>query len=88
MFLNTIILSMIHMCMCLVGSLLQSTNERYSMNMVDTMYVLSSYRRRGFAMLMLDDIVATYPNEYIGFAEPISDKLKCGKCSDKILIKY
>ena len=64
---------------CCPRPLLLLSSKRYAMTIIDVIYVRSSYRRRGLAMLMLNDIVALYPNEYIGFTIPISVNLQAGE---------
>lgn len=42
------------------------------MPVVDTAYIRSEYRNRGFGMGILFDVIARFPNEDIGFSKPIS----------------
>lgn len=42
------------------------------MPIVDTAYIRSEYRNRGFGMEILFDVTARFPNEDIGFSKPIS----------------
>lgn len=45
----------------------------YRMPVVDTAYIRSGYRNRGFGTDILSDVVARFPNEDIGFSRPISN---------------
>lgn len=55
-----------------LGTEIFSTKERYMMPVVDTAYIRSEYRNRGFGMGILSDVIARFPNEDIGFSKPIS----------------
>ncbi|XP_024892450.1 soluble lamin-associated protein of 75 kDa-like [Temnothorax curvispinosus] len=54
------------------GTEIFSTKERYVMPVVDTAYIRSEYRNRGFGTGILSDVIARFPNEDIGFSKPIS----------------
>ncbi|XP_050446036.1 soluble lamin-associated protein of 75 kDa-like isoform X1 [Cataglyphis hispanica] len=55
------------------GTEIFSTKERYVMPIVDTAYIRSEYRNRGFGTEILSDVIARFPNEDIGFSKPISN---------------
>ncbi|EFN83422.1 UPF0611 protein FAM169A [Harpegnathos saltator] len=55
------------------GAEVPSMRERYRMPVVDTAYVRSEYRNRGFGTEILSDVIARFPNEDIGFSKPISN---------------
>jgi len=42
------------------------------MPVVDTAYIRSEYRNRGFGTEILFDVIKRFPNEDIGFSKPIS----------------
>ena len=42
------------------------------MPVVDSVYIRSEYRNRGFGTGILSDVIARFPNEDIGFSKPIS----------------
>jgi len=42
------------------------------MPVVDSAYIRSEYRNRGFGMEILSDVIVRFPNEDIGFSKPIS----------------
>lgn len=54
------------------GTEVFSTKERYMMPVVDSAYIRSQYRNRGFGMEILSDVIARFPSEDIGFSKPIS----------------
>ncbi|XP_011328998.1 protein FAM169B isoform X2 [Ooceraea biroi] len=54
------------------GTEVFSTKERYVMPVVDTAYIRSEYRNRGFGTEIPSDVVARFPSEDIGFSMPIS----------------
>lgn len=56
-----------------LGTEIFSSKERYMMPVVDTAYIRSEYRNRGFGMGILFDVIARFPNEDIGFSKPISN---------------
>lgn len=61
------------------------TGERYPMPVVDTAYIRSEYRNRGFGSEILIDVTTRYPNEDVGFSKPISMGML--KVLKKFLIK-
>ncbi|XP_032671691.1 soluble lamin-associated protein of 75 kDa-like isoform X2 [Odontomachus brunneus] len=57
------------------GMEVPSMRERYGIPVVDTVYVRSEYRNRGFGTEILHDVIARFPNEDIGFSKPISNSM-------------
>ncbi|XP_014475951.1 PREDICTED: soluble lamin-associated protein of 75 kDa-like, partial [Dinoponera quadriceps] len=54
------------------GTKASSTGQGCGMPVVDTAYIRSEYRSRGFGTEILSDMTARFPNEDIGFSRPIS----------------
>lgn len=54
------------------------------MPIVDTAYVRSEYRNRGFGTEILSDVIARFPNEDIGFSKPISNGMLRSKYSTRV----
>ncbi|KAK2580903.1 hypothetical protein KPH14_005973 [Odynerus spinipes] len=54
------------------GTEVFSTSEKYTMPVLDTAYIRSEYRNKGFGSELLLDIIKRFPNEDIGFSKPIS----------------
>ncbi|XP_015608071.2 soluble lamin-associated protein of 75 kDa isoform X2 [Cephus cinctus] len=57
------------------GTEIRVTKEKYEMHTLDTAYIRSQYRNRGFGLELLSDLVRRFPNEDIGFSRPISNVL-------------
>ncbi|XP_043495878.1 soluble lamin-associated protein of 75 kDa-like isoform X2 [Polistes fuscatus] len=68
------------------GTEVYSTNERYTMPVLDTAYIRSKYRNKGFGTEILFDMIKRFPNEDIGFSKPISDNML--KVLQKFLRNY
>ena len=58
-----------------------SNMERYSMDIVDSIFVRKSHRRKGHANGLLNYLLENYPDN-IGFSSPISNGMKV------LLIKF
>lgn len=62
----------------ILGTEVYSTKEKYTMPVLDTAYIRSAYRNKGFGSEILLDIIKRFPDEDIGFSKPISNvMLKC-----------
>lgn len=62
----------------ILGTEVHSTKENYTMPVLDTAYIRSAYRNKGFGSEILLDIIKRFPDEDIGFSKPISNvMLKC-----------
>ncbi|XP_047358041.1 soluble lamin-associated protein of 75 kDa-like isoform X2 [Vespa velutina] len=57
------------------GTEVYSTKEKYTMPVLDTAYIRSAYRNRGFGSEILLDIIKRFPDEDIGFSKPISNTM-------------
>lgn len=55
------------------GTEIFSTKEIYTMPVLDTAYIRSEYRSKGFGSEILMDMIKRFPNEDIGFSKPISN---------------
>jgi GNAT superfamily N-acetyltransferase len=66
--------------MLISGTEVFSTKEKYVMPVVDTAYIRSEYRNRGFGTEILSDVIARFPDEDIGFSTPISSGMLKSKC--------
>jgi len=65
---------------CVAGAAFpQCAVIRSALNTVDAVYVRTGYRRQGIATAMIADLCERFPNEYIGFNEPISPALMQGQ---------
>jgi len=64
----------------ILGTEVFSTKEKYVMPVVDTAYIRSQYRNRGFGTEILSDVIARFPDEDIGFSMPISSGMLKSKC--------
>ena len=60
---------------CKGNSVPGSNIERYSMDIVDSIFIRKSQRRKGHANSLLNYLVETYPDS-IGFSSPISNGMK------------
>lgn len=65
----------------LLGTEVSSIREGHGMPVVDTAYVRSEYRNRGFGTEILSDVIARFPNKDIGFSRPISSSMLKSKFS-------
>lgn len=54
------------------------------MPIMDTAYIRSEYRNRGFGTEILSDMIARFPNEDIGFSKPISNGMLKSKYSTRV----
>ncbi|XP_035743399.1 soluble lamin-associated protein of 75 kDa-like isoform X2 [Vespa mandarinia] len=57
------------------GTEVYSTKEKYTMPVLDTAYIRSAYRNKGFGSEILLDIIKRFPDEDIGFSKPISNTM-------------
>ena len=76
---NTFITTFIVFINFIVEAEIFSMRERYAMPTLDTAYIRSQYRNRGFGIEILLDIIERFPNEDIGFSKPISEGMWRGK---------
>lgn len=49
--------------------------EHYYMPVVDLIFIRQKARRRGHAMRLIDDLLSMFPEEDVGFSDPISDEM-------------
>ncbi|ODM88325.1 Soluble lamin-associated protein of 75 kDa [Orchesella cincta] len=64
------------------GSLDAETMEWYSMAVLDTLFIRKSYRRKGYALSSIEDLLLEFPDQNVGLSFPISLSMK------KVASKY
>lgn len=69
-----------------LGTEVYSTKEKYTMPVLDTAYIRSPYRNKGFGSEILLDIIKRFPDEDIGFSKPISNDMLKGK--EQIFLRF
>lgn len=61
--------------------------ESYQITTLDTAYIRKSYRGKGLGVSIIEDIVATFPDEDIGLSTPVSLSMYHGKYFEVVLQK-
>lgn len=64
---------------CFKGTEIPSINRKYTMPVLDTAYIRSECRRKGFGTEILYDMIRYFPNKDIGLSKPISDGMLKGE---------
>uniref|UniRef100_A0A8D9BCY9 Soluble lamin-associated protein of 75 kDa n=1 Tax=Cacopsylla melanoneura TaxID=428564 RepID=A0A8D9BCY9_9HEMI len=57
------------------GCYIEEWMERYTMLTLDTIYVLPQYRRRGFVMSLLTELMRKHDGDHLGLSSPVSDSM-------------
>ncbi|XP_013399728.1 soluble lamin-associated protein of 75 kDa-like isoform X1 [Lingula anatina] len=51
------------------------TSDTYALPVIDTIYVQKKYRRQGYGMKIMEDIVKVFPDMDVGFSYPVSSAM-------------